>query len=299
VAGPPAPLSPSSLRIVALLIDAKHRTWAIGTAVAAAVCVAIRWRLAESSPTAVTGGTRAGLIFGVLGSLLMLLAGALSAHRRLAAIRWLPMRRWIGQRQTWLRGHIWLGLLSVVVILCHSGWHLGGPLEIALWIALAITILSGVLGLAFQGVVPRMLTNRIGEEAPYEQIPHLCDGMRRQADDLFEQARGATGEGPVKQDLEALAEGVRPFLQSRYDRSSPLADAIRAEALFHRFRQLGGMDAQADILARLAALCDERRQLGEQERLHGWLHLWLLVHVPITVVLLVLGIVHAVTAVYW
>jgi hypothetical protein len=283
-----------------LLIDSKHRSWAVAVAVAAVVCVGVRWGLARHSSEPLTGGTRAGLVFGLLGSLLMILAGALSAHRRLAGVRWLPMRRWIGKRQTWLRGHIWLGLLSVVVILCHSGWNLGGPLEIALWIVLAVTILSGVVGLGFQIVLPRTITNRVSDEGPYEQIPHLCDGMRREADGLIEEALARPGlAAPVKEELKALYERVRPFFQTRYDRNLALADPIRAEGLFGRFRQVPGAEVVAADVSRLRALCDERRQLGEQERLHGWLHFWLLLHVPITVALLVLGVVHAVTAVYW
>ena len=43
----------------------------------------------------------------------------------------------------------------------------------------------------------------------------------------------------------------------------------------------------------------ERRRLAEQERLHGWLHGWLLLHIPLSAALLVLGVAHAVTALYY
>jgi len=33
-----------------------------------------------------------------------------------------------------------------------------------------------------------------------------------------------------------------------------------------------------------------------QERLHRWLHGWLLVHIPISLALVILGVVHAVVA---
>jgi hypothetical protein len=52
-------------------------------------------------------------------------------------------------------------------------------------------------------------------------------------------------------------------------------------------------------LGQLETFCDERRQLGEQERLHRWLHSWLLVHIPLSVVLLVLGLAHAVLSLYY
>jgi hypothetical protein len=46
----------------------------------------------------------------------------------------------------------------------------------------------------------------------------------------------------------------------------------------------------------LQSICDEARQLQKQQRLHHWLHLWLLVHIPISLALIVLGAVHAVMA---
>src|ERR1700722_5235400 len=119
-----------------LLIDSTHTRWIIVTAGLAVGAVGLHWLLGRNTPGGLGGRTSVGLWYGIAGSALMLFAGALSAHRRLSAIRWLPIRRWIGPRQSWLRGHIWLGLLSAVVILCHSNYYLGGPLEIALWILL-------------------------------------------------------------------------------------------------------------------------------------------------------------------
>jgi len=46
----------------------------------------------------------------------------------------------------------------------------------------------------------------------------------------------------------------------------------------------------------LEDICDEARQLVLQERLHRWLHGWLLVHIPISLALVILGVVHAVVA---
>jgi len=48
------------------------------------------------------------------------------------------------------------------------------------------------------------------------------------------------------------------------------------------------------ILRDLEEICEERRQLLAQRRMHLWLHGWLLVHVPLSFALLVLTAVHAV-----
>ena len=46
----------------------------------------------------------------------------------------------------------------------------------------------------------------------------------------------------------------------------------------------------------LEDICDEARQLLRQERLHRWLHGWLLLHIPLSLALILLGAVHAVMA---
>jgi len=54
--------------------------------------------------------------------------------------------------------------------------------------------------------------------------------------------------------------------------------------------------ATHEVLADLENICEEERQLTRQRRLYLWLHGWLLVHVPLSVALIVLGGVHAVVA---
>ena len=46
----------------------------------------------------------------------------------------------------------------------------------------------------------------------------------------------------------------------------------------------------------LQDICDEARQLSRQERLHHWLHGWLLLHIPLSLALIVLGAIHAIMA---
>jgi hypothetical protein len=278
-----------------LLIDRTHRTWAWTTAALALASVGLYLYLRARTAGGLTGGDLVGLAYGVAGSLLMLFAGALSLLRKV------PSWWWLGARQHWLRGHIWLGLLSGVLILCHSGGRFGGPLETVLMVLVLLVLLTGVAGLVFQYVFPRLITIRIPCEAPYEQIPHLCDAMRQKADDEINKLRqdARIDRGAAEQLAAFYDETVRPFLASRYHRGANLADPLRAEGIFARLRQLPGMSAVEPQLAWLQTCCEERRQLGEQEWLHFWLHFWLLVHVPLSAALLVLGLTHAVMALYY
>jgi hypothetical protein len=52
-------------------------------------------------------------------------------------------------------------------------------------------------------------------------------------------------------------------------------------------------------IADLEGICEEERQLTVQRRMYLLLHGWLLVHVPLSIVLLILGAVHAFVAVHY
>jgi hypothetical protein len=86
---------------------------------------------------------------------------------------------------------------------------------------------------------------------------------------------------------------MRPFLERPAERRLLLADSGRAQLGFSGLRTLLPARAHA-IIDDLESICEEARQLQKQQRLHRWLHLWLLVHIPISLALIVLGAVHAV-----
>jgi hypothetical protein len=74
---------------------------------------------------------------------------------------------------------------------------------------------------------------------------------------------------------------------------------LQAGARFAKLRSMVSLEGLRDELDQLATLCDERRQLAEQGHLQVWLHGWLLLHVPLSVVLLVLGVLHVYFSLYY
>jgi hypothetical protein len=92
---------------------------------------------------------------------------------------------------------------------------------------------------------------------------------------------------------------MRPFLTHRLPRSSPLALPAQAAVRFARFRDLPALGELRSQILQLEGLCEQRRQLAEQERLHFWLHAWLLVHVPLSAGLPVLIAAHVISSFYY
>ncbi len=86
---------------------------------------------------------------------------------------------------------------------------------------------------------------------------------------------------------------MRPFLERPKQRGQRLSNQAKTSSAFAGLRTL--LPAAAHVtLADLEDICDEARQLTRQERLHHWLHGWLLLHIPLSLALILLGAVHAV-----
>ena len=287
-------------------IDHTHRPWFVVTLIAAAVATVVYILYAVNTPTGPRGGSALGLTFGILGYGLMLYAGLIGARKKVPTWR-------IGRGQTWMRGHIWLGTLSLLIILFHAGFAFRGPLTTALMILFFLVIASGIAGAALQHFVPSVMTQRVPMETIYEEIPHvrvqLCEEADKlvasicgpmDADDTEEPAAAVTTlveieQGDKARFREIYLQQVRPYLADPEARQADLADPLRSTQIFESMRRLLGGQLHG-VLDDLENICEEEHQLSRQIRIYRWLHAWLLVHVPLSIALLVLGAIHAVMA---
>jgi hypothetical protein len=88
---------------------------------------------------------------------------------------------------------------------------------------------------------------------------------------------------------------MRPFLENPEERGQRLGNGHKAASAFAGLQTLLPV-AGHTTLNDLADICDEARQLQRQARLHHWLHGWLLMHIPLSLALILLGAIHAVMA---
>src|SRR5450432_4049819 len=113
-------------------IDRTHRPWFTWTALLFAAATLVYSSYALTSQTGTDGGSAVGLAFGIAGYAMMLFAGLLGARKKVPVWR-------VGRAQTWMRGHLWLGLLSFPMILYHGGFHSGGALtRTSMWLFLFV-----------------------------------------------------------------------------------------------------------------------------------------------------------------
>jgi hypothetical protein len=271
-------------------VDQTHKPW-ITIAGLILVVSAIGYVIyAYETPGGPRGGTFWGLTFGVVGYALMLFEGFLGIRRRK------PIWR-IGRSQTWMRGHLWLGLLTLPLILFHAGFAWRGQLTIVMMYMFFFVMLSGIAGAVMQHYLPRMLSHQVPLETIYEQIPHVRSLLKQEADELVkEPAAGAEIEHDERLRFrEAYRKSIRPFLETPEKPGLELADEHRSGVLFESMR-ISLPAVLHPAIGDLESICEEERQLISQKRYYRWLHAWLLIHVPISIALLVLGGIHAVVA---
>ena len=108
-----------------MIVDATHRGWIAVTAGLTLAAAAAYVLASRSAPGGVTGDSAAGLTFGIAAAGLMAFEGLLAARKR--------KRSWrLGRAGSWMRGHIWLGVLAAPLVLFHAGFRLGRAIRQAI-----------------------------------------------------------------------------------------------------------------------------------------------------------------------
>ncbi len=123
------------------------------------------------------GSSLPGFTFGILGGLIILFEFALWGRKK--------VRTWrIGRAQVWMRAHIWLGLVTIPLLVYHSGFRLGGTLSTVLLVLLFLVVLSGIWGLALQQFLTQRILDDVPAETIYSQIDQVVGLLTSEADRL-------------------------------------------------------------------------------------------------------------------
>jgi hypothetical protein len=313
-----------------------HGLWVLGIALATATALAwyIGYGYGTGSWNWPGGASPPGFAFGVIGGVIILFEMLLWPRKS-----W--WRGWrLGRTKAWMTAHIWLGLLTLPLLLLHGSFHFDpsrSMLAAVLSWLLVIVVGSGSFGLLVQNVVPRMMLEDVPAETIHSQIGHILGQHREEAERLVALAcgrapasdsgapAGSSNEparylpvGTVRQvgrvkgkvlqagieagwvpESEALLkfyhDQIDPYLRAKSGTQLPLGSSQQAQALFRNLKIRLRSEAHP-VVDHLAVLCEQRRQLDLQSRLHNWLHAWLGVHVALSVALVLLMVVHIVLA---
>lgn len=269
------------------VVDAR---WRLAFAVIVAGCLVLYLvgvTLWETRP-----GTLLGMSYGIAAAALLLGTALYGFRRRVMKF---AARLRFGSAAGWLRFHLYGGGLFLVLVLMHTGFRLPtGTLMWWLWVLSLWTALSGLAGRALQLWIPRVLTSGLTIEVNYGRIPELVAEIRGRA--------------------ERLAADCDRSVQRLYARKIAPALAAPEHSSIFFFDVTGGARSRLKDLDYLAGLLSpvEQGKLREIERLYRTklqvdahytlqklLRGWLWAHVPPSLVLLALVVVHVFTVLYY
>jgi hypothetical protein len=282
-----------------LIINRGHSVWCATSLGLVAVATGVYVPYANSAVHGPTGNSIIGLLFGIAGTLAMIFAGLLAARKRIVS-------KTLGSISWWLKGHLWIGLVSAPLIFFHSGFRFGGLLEqLTMWCFLTV-IISGVIGQILQHITPRFMKTASPQQAIFEQLEVAIASLKKSADaqvlnvydTLFVNVQDGEPESPDDFLRAFYLRHVRTFLQIDVDPSSSLLNATQAEGIFATIRE-GIPRKMVPVTLELESICNERRQLISQNKLQWVMHGWTLIHIPLSMSLLILTLIHIVMSLYY
>src|SRR3954469_3946020 len=171
------------------------------------------------------GGTPLGLWFGAISLGIFIFAALLSLRKKI------PLWR-VGTVQRWLRAHIWLTLLTIPLVILHSGFRLGGPMTTLLMVLFAIVMVSGIYGLFLQHLMPRLMKERLPAETVFEQIPHIRSQLAVAAEKMRDSFKPAppkkTAGAPAASAAKTATAPAPVMVSTKGELSTPAARAKSA-----------------------------------------------------------------------
>lgn len=228
---------------------------------------------------------KASIVTGYSLFVVVLCLGFFKARKRLLV---LPL----GTVREWMRGHVVLGALGMALYFQHTGtaWP-EGRYEQALAVFFYAAMLSGVVGYVLQRILPHRLADLEGEVI-YERIPGELADLRAEIEELILKAVRELGSDTLGRYYTESLEWFfwRPrFLAGHVLGSGRSASWIRGRIT--ALRRYLNEDERA-YLARIESIALRKSRLDAHYALQSVLKLWLFVHVPASVLLILLACWH-------
>ena len=229
------------------------------------------------------------------GWMLLLTVGFLAKYNARKKVTYPPMLR----SSTWLQMHIYVGLLSIVLFLfhiLHTGFRLpNGALETTLAILFVTVAGSGIVGLFLSRTLPKRLAVR-GQEVLFERIPMFRRELRERAERLVVDSADETHHNTLSdfytRRLVGFFAGPRHFWGHLLQSSRPLHSLVGELRSLQRYLN----PEEQRVAGELVTIVEAKDGLDYHRAMQALLKGWLFVHIPLTFILILIGLAHAVLA---
>ena len=205
----------------------------------------------------------------------------------------------LGTSTTWLRLHIAIGLLTVMLFSLHIDLRVpDGILEVTLSLVYLTVAASGILGVGLSRYFPKQLTAR-GNEVIFEQIPSLRKRLREKFEELVVRTASDPNSTTIADfsTRRLIATRLLPFFYGPKNFLWHLIGSNRTiqtllTLLRSQDRYLDTHERQ--IAEEIRKLIQAKDDLDYHYAHQAMLKFWLFIHIPLTFSLLILSLVHAV-----
>ena len=270
------------------------------------VCVAIY--MTQSANTPPNGGTWQGYTTGTIGALLIVWLAMLGIRKR-------SYTSTIGTVAGWTSAHVYLGGAVIIVATLHSANQLGWNIHTLAYVLLLVVVLSGFVGLYYYIRLPQLsLKNRGGQsrDALFAELFKLDEQGKEIANRCSSDislaatsaiARTGIGGGVLAQlrrsdnsKMKIVQNNQKVLVENR-DQARVLEIIANQIPDATRQSEVGPLRELLSILSRRQAVI---RRIVRDIQLQGMMRIWLYVHIPFTIALLVALSMHIiVTFLYW
>jgi hypothetical protein len=237
------------------------------------------------------GATVTGYALGISAAVLMLILTLFGLRKR----------RYAAGRSTlagWLSAHVYIGVSIPVLATLHCGFSFGWNIHTTAYVLMMCVVLSGVLGMFRYTLVPREITENMGEQTLEQTIDAITELERQIRRDVLE----------LPDEINTLTEktlagtriggGVLAQLRSRNN----MARARQTLAILEQRGAAGKAEAGRrtrdlySLLSRRAVLVDRATR---DIQLRARLQFWLIFHVPLTLAMWIALIAHITSVLYY
>jgi hypothetical protein len=277
------------VRHQSILAYARYRYLKLAAVLCLAAIVLYAW---DRPPNGPYGGTWLGYTLGTIGALLI------------AWLLWFGVRKrqfgsTVGTLQGWLSAHVYFGTTLIIIATLHAAFKLGWNVH-----SLAYVLMLAVIGSGFFGVYaylryPRIMTDNLGDDTLELLLIKIAD--------LDKQARRLSLSLPdsINKLVLAAAQGTTiggTWWRQLHGKVPDCATDAAVAGVQNIGRKLVGEQAKTNhqlytlLLKKQGLVARARRDV----QLKAWLDIWLYVHVPLSIALLVALAIHIVSVFfYW
>jgi hypothetical protein len=238
-----------------------------------------------------------GYWLGIIGGSMMLLLLIYSARKRA------PWLRWMGGIPAWFRIHMTLGVAGPLLVLFHTGFHLGATNSNVALICMLVVAGSGVVG---RYIYTRIHTNLHGTRGNLQALQEVAQRMRTQSTSIAlfpdlmqaiereERRLFQSDAGPLRQVLHVMT-AIPRTAGARWRLYRAIRKSLQ-QAATHQSATIARHARRIDAVARdyVDRRLDAARRVAEYEFHVRLFSLWHVLHIPLFFMLLIAGIVHVI-----